>query len=495
MKKVQRTTPRRLTGWQKLLLLALVVGLAALAFFLLRDSKPVVPAPPAASVPVELFRAEEADLQQIRVKPRGEPPYALVRQGDGFQVEGQPAFQLDREETAALASSLAYVEAVYTLADTEKEQLHLHDFGLEGDALQIEATYKNGDMLRLRIGDRIPGDEALDYCLIGDDPKLYAIHADRKEMFNLPLRMLHALPGINFTPDLLDSVQFDGADTALSLHRLATDMWVIQQPFLYPAADAAVQQLLEGAGNMRFASYVAPADSENSALYGLEVPRIRVVFRLGASVVQTMDSTGQTTSSKSVAEQAIAIDIGNPIDNIGFYCRYGDSIWQASNASMGFLLKNQAQDYASRYPLGIPLSLVSRWTLSTTEEEYAYQVFLVEHVLDNNEIAVDENQSPLYNIVLEENGVEIDAALALQQYAALMQIRAVGDYQGDQKEPAGAPLLSVGLSYLGQEIAVTFHPMDALYASIWINGRCLHYTELAQLQRVLQPDPPSATAG
>ena len=447
--------------------------------------KPQRSTPPAASKPVELFRAEEDDLMRIQVKPPGEQSYTLIRETDGFQVEGQPGFILDQEEVVALAGSLAYVEAVYVLGDSQKEQINLQDFGLDESALEIESTYKNGATLSLRIGNRIPGDEALDYCLIGDDPMLYAIHVDRKEMFNMPLRMLYTLPGINFTPDLLDSVQFESADATLSLSRLAADMWMIDRPFLYPVADAAIRQLLEGINSMRLASYVAPADSAQLALYGLDAPRTRVTFMLSASTIQTLNSDGQIARSQDVAEQTMVIEIGDPVENIGFYCRYGDSIWQASNASMGFLLKNQPKDYASRYPLGIPLSYVSRWGLRTPDEEHSYQVDLVEYVLENNEVAVDKNLSSLHNFLIRENGVEIEPEPVLDKYAVLRQIRATGDYQGHQTEPAGVPLLTVDLRYFNQDITVKFYKQDALHASIWVNGHCLHYTELAQLQNVL----------
>lgn len=464
-----------------------VAACVALILVVPRVVRPAAPVPsPLPDTTVKLFTAREDEIAHFTIHPPGEEAYTITRTDGAYQVAEQPDFVLNHASIRAMLDALIYFEAADTVGDTQEDGLHPEDFGLSEEALHVSLTLTDGRTFGFRIGHRMATDIPLDYGLVDNDPKIYAFNIDLKDTFDQRLRWLHTIPQVNFTPELLDSLHFTG-DQKLLIRRLTDGLWVMDQPYEYPVSAEKMRQVFDAIKKMRFASYISPADEDNLARYGLAQPRSVVTFHLAPSVITAQNAGSDEATVQPVDAQSIRIEVGDTIPGLGFYCRYGDTIYQASDLSMGFVEEADPSAYLSGLPLYVPLNGLSQVALSADSGmQQTYQIALVEDILPNNEIARDAQGNTLYRYLVSADGKEQEAEPFVKAYASLMGIRASGSLaEGYQLPEHIPPLLSVRL--LGNKLdrVVAFSPYDTLHAAISVNGQLLHYTDLASVANVV----------
>ena len=102
---------------------------------------------------------------------------------------------------------------------------------------------------------------------------------------------------------------------------------------------------------MRCALYAGEASEEYLQRYGLGVPDRTITFMLSDSLLTGFDRQGAQTTSRAIPAQQLRIALGEGIGNIGLYCLYEGKIYQASNASMGFLRDSTLERLSSPTPV------------------------------------------------------------------------------------------------------------------------------------------------
>lgn len=472
-------------GHKAVVALLAMVSILAGALLLPRLLRPAAPLPsPLPDSTIRLFTSEEEKIASFTVSPTGEGPYTIRRDGNQFVVDGQPGFDLSPDAIRAMLDVLIYFEAADVVGSTETDGLNPVDYGLGEDALYVSVALADGRTFGFKIGNRMLTHTPLDYGMVQGDSTIYALNIDIKQTFDQRLGWLHTLPNINFTPELMDSLQVTG-EQDLHIRRLTDGLWEMEKPFRYPVSVEKMRGMFDAIKKMRFAAYVSPADDEHLAQYGLQEPRLTVAFHLAESVITSQAASGAEPISQHVGEQSIRIEIGNPVPGVGFYCRYLDTIYQASDLSMGFLDIKEPETFLSSLPLYIPLSALSHVVISgESGSSSVYDISLVEEILPNNEIARDGQGNILYRYHIVSDGKEIMEDKFAALYGTLMSIRATGNIS-ETYEPGGVPLLSIRLEGDGVERSAVFYPYDALHAAIGVNGTFVHYADLASIKEAI----------
>jgi hypothetical protein len=197
---------------------------------------------------------------------------------------------------------------------TEEEQraagLALADYGLERPRVRIALGQPDGEQV----------------ILVGGDAKLggslYIKEASRPEILSTFTNVLAAVPrSVN---DIRDRRLFEGfpadvlrvairrSDGFLELVREEHGSWRITKPVAARAADAAVQELLDGLFGVRVADFVAESVAA-APLYGLDEPAAEVTLssrtgeqtlRIGRSVEH---APGQTYATIDGADEVFAV--------------------------------------------------------------------------------------------------------------------------------------------------------------------------------------------
>ena len=476
MQKVRKRKRRSLSRNQKVLVYAFLLSLGSLLLLFMplspNDQAPEGFMEVRQDTAVLHFSAAEEDLQSFTVFPGGGGQYTIVHGQGSYRLEEEPDYSLDMTLINGMVQSLLYLQSTDTLGDTKG--LDLREFGLEEGALQVIAQFSQDRELAFNIGGRVPSDIPADYLLIAGDPLLYTIGADVRETFDYALNLLHTIPAVNFNADLLDQVRFVG-EGAFNLRRVAQDIWEISDPVEYPASLARVQWLLRQISQMRLAAYIAPASTENLSRYGLEKPRSHVVFSLADSIISSLHADETSPQSQKIAAQELVFTIGDDIPGIGFYCLYDDVIYQASDLSMGFLPDHDMNAYIGQNPVDIPLERPIRLLASWPEGSVDCSVSLVEHILQNNDIALDEQGNILYDYLVTSSDREIEPAQFVDAYAKLMAIEASGFLMPGFSAQGKPPALSLSLIFENRQRHIAFYPYDALHFAVEINGHFIHF--------------------
>ncbi len=488
MKAVRRKTPQSLSlTWRVIgivVLMALILGLILwLKPFAWQRKPPVVASEPDTSK--LLFTASEEELLSFTIHPRQGESYTILRENKAYRLASDADFPLDSGMIRHMVDAILYLEVSDTLTDLKDELDHLDEFGLLQGALRVSADFADGRKLMFAIGDRSPFEVPRDYLMMTGDSHLYAIPSDVREALDYRVNLLHSLPAINFSPDLLDSLVIQSADGTLQLQRLAQDLWELREPFIYPADMNLINQMLTQVKGMRFAAFVAEGSEENLRRYGLETPRYSVQMHLPASTISAYPDEGGEPIVTQVPAQVLRFDIGNNIEHLGFYCLFRGTIYQASDLSMGFMLNHQPEPYLSRAPFDIPMNQISEISFSSATGNQNFAISLVEQVLPNNELARDEAGNVLHNYLVRLGDREIDPEPLAQAYAKLMRLSASGRLPADYALDAKAALLTVTTKAYDRSRIISFYPFDALNAAMMVNGQVRDYVPLDRLMPLI----------
>lgn len=485
MQDVERRPQRPHNRGRVFMLAVIIAALLAGAFFLFRRPKAPAPYIPSSNARhVVLVSVEPGQITSFSARPTYAEPYTLVARAETFVPPDTPDFVMDPNRLDVIIGSLSHIEAMddfgpLVLMDDET----LEDFGLGTEAFVLEATYADGSSVRMHIGHRLHGELPLQYLMVEGSPNLYAISADIRDTFDRALNTLHHVPPINFTPSLLHRLTITG-NQPLVLQHLEHDLWMMEEPFPYPADKQAMQQLLKSIGDMRLAAFVAPATEQNLLKYGFSQPKAAVRFELKPSTITSVDDAGEVAGVRHVEAQTVALTFGDDASEFGWYCLYDGAIYQASDLSMGFLLQKSWRGFASTAPVDVPLSAVMRLRAEANGITQSFDIALTERVLPNNELLRDDMGDLLYDFAISQNGREIEPALVTQPYARLMQLQAMGSLP-EAYVPQGSPLLSLEIITPNYSRSVAFYRYDGLHAAMSVGGVFLHFVDMAALSAIV----------
>lgn len=454
------------------LIVLLIFALGLILIFQLNSPRKSILKSDHHPVDIILVDKDASQVLSMRIQLPGETPYTLLRAESGFVVQGLSDFQLDQAEVAMMASNVSKVVAEEALGEMDTNPENLAAFGLSDQVIQVDAGYTDGETKLFLLGKNTGAEIPTDYLMVSGDRQVYTISASMKSMFDRQLNTLHTLPRIDFNSKLLDRVRIKGQEDFILSQQ--EGLWEITSPIRYPADEMMARQLLEGIGKMRLAVYVGKETAKHLQEYGFSDQSTSISFDLASSVITALDDKGQVVQSQDVPAQTIQLTFGHQIGNIGFYCLYDGSIYQASLASMGFLKELSLHNALSTSPVNIPINRLTQLRVSGNGTETNYDIELVEKILQNNALAVDEQGNQLYEPDVSKNGVSIPSEDFLREYIKLMGIRASGSLPKDFI-PENNPLITFTFKQKESQTELALFPFDALHYAMRVNGVFFHY--------------------
>lgn len=426
---------------------------------------------------VSLINRETDELVGMEVTSSRGDRFTILRENQGFIVEGQPDFSLDEHQIDLMVKDLTKLSANELAGEVHLDESSLAHLGLGQDAPRVSATYSDGEQLTLVFGNSAQTEIPADYLLIAGDNKVYTVSPETRDHFDRTQNTLHPVPAVNFSSSLVDKAIFSGQG-AFSLHQ-QDGLWEVTDPFLYPADSNQVRALLSSIGNMRFAVYAGEATQENLVRFGLEHPRRTITFYLSASTIISYDSQGMPLDSQNLVSQNLTISVGDDIDSIGLYCLYDGKIYQASNASMGFLQDTGLPGILSVAPVTLPVNRLHSLKVEEKGETREYRIDFTEKILPNNEIERDEAGNTLYEPFVSLNSEETESENFLMEYLKLMGLQRSGrlpeGFSANEEAPARRYLFM--LQDGTRELAL--FPYDALHYAMRVNGTFMDYVSRA----------------
>lgn len=478
MQPVRKT---RQPGRGKTTVIVLLMALASiLAWYATRLNSPVPLPETAPEERVILIRREESELARFEVVSSQGDRFALIQGPEGhYSVEGQPDYPLDPAQLQLMVRDLTVLDANEEAGRVEMTDEALDALGLGARAARVTAEYADGSQITLILGNSAMTEIPSDYLMLLGSDRVYTVSPETREHFDRTLATLHPVPAINITSALVDEVRFEGRD-ALRL-RQEEGLWEIVAPFAYPAQPEQVSRLLSNISRMRFALYHSEATPQALRDTGLDPPARTVTLLLSPSTIIAYDEEGLPARTRQVDAQQLRIALGNDIDKIGLYCLYEGKIYQASNASMGFLRDAALSELLSDAPVTLPVNRLSALHVEEGRDSREYRIEMVEQVLPNNQIGRDAQGNILFEPYITKNAQEYDWDTFLRGYIQLMNLRRAGrvreGFQAAEKTPVRRYLL-----YTGERLAweLALFPYDALHYAVRVNGRFVDYVTRAQ---------------
>lgn len=330
------------------------------------------------------------------IEKRGTGEVASIRvslaSGDGWYAEqtaeGVLTEQTGFEISASLARTFLSDASVIGYEDIFTENPddyadRLEEFGLAEAASVVTITYRDGESVTLRIGNKSTQTEAAYYYMMVDGrAPLYAISVSAAEDWKLGRNSLYPIEQPSLHAARMDHVILEGRHqtsewvlTSEITDENASDTWVLVSPVRYPADGTEMASFLKNIGNIRLGAFVARATEDNLEAYGFLEPSMTMTLHMaeGRTAVTGRDGT---VSTEVLPEETAVLRVGGQKNDLVWYVQYGDNIYLVSKLTLGPVMEKNPMDTLSRYPVLVAAEYLSKLTIEDDEtgETTVYQM-------------------------------------------------------------------------------------------------------------------------
>ena len=480
MQSVQREPNKKLSKkWKLAFIIALLIFIAAFVYI----SRPHEIIIEPTDEEIIILQVEPEDIIELTIKPKKGKSYTLEQiEADSFRLKGDENYQLDIDMVSDMfdiAASITAVDAMIESIDIIKAR----EYGIDENSLKVKIVLNTGKTHTYILGYEIKTEVPMRYMYCANSGTIYVTKINYPDILNYTIKELHTVPPLNFSSELVDSMQIS-ENTGRNIEIIRReDMWSFVSPIKYPISNDSAKKLCDNIEAMRLAVFESEAAESKLNNYGLDEPRAKVTFNIAKSNVSVTNIIDDNKDSYEIDEHSIQLLLGDDFDDIGFYCLYYGNIYKASHLSMGFLLQMDIEEMYIKNPVNIAINALKEMSIIRADERNIYTLDFVETVLPNNQISTDEYGNILYDMCVYKNGQEIESMEWTSKYMLLTQLNIDGTLPYDFT-PESSPLLIIKLIYEGGERNITFYPYDALHAAMSIDDIFIHYISLDKLSEI-----------
>ena len=486
MEKVAKKKKRKSIKKKTVLLLIFLAVLCCCAgIFFLNRPVSVDDLPGISPTPILLER-DWAEIVALGIAPREEKSYPLVRNDAGeFFLPGQEEISLRSDVVEEMLNALNGLEASHTVLDTQEAAVDLSHYGLSPARVEITITYADGEKKKLMLGDEAPTEETEYYCMLEGDSSIYTLLSAFCEPFFHEMAYMRYFEQPNLDASLLDRIDISGEMT-LGMYYTPSG-WQIDAPISYPVSTVQSDALLKRIEGMAFEACLGDAKDVDLQELGLATPVLKVILTQAPTLISGENVLGEAVSWEE-GEKQYTLLIGNETGTSGVYLIWEGMVYKASNFLLGFWKDLRADDLLLRTPINFLTNALNHVSFQYQENNAEYDVFLVESITENNQIATDEYGQILYDVAVKRKGESayLDAEIFLNWYTMLAQMAPAGKLPKEWKMPAEE--MKAGEIILQNDHltrVISLYPYDALHFAMAVDGVAVYYIEKSWLDTVL----------
>ena len=482
-------TEKKKTGNRsKLFLLCVFAVLAAACIaggFILSGEKDHVPV--RESTGGTLVTRDAGEIRRIRVQARDRAAWTAERRADGklymlqdgSKETADLGWVLDATLADRIEDALAHLGYEDILAEQRTEYAdRLAEFGLDSPALTAEVTFSDGEQKIIKIGNASGlEDWAFRFMVVEGDPRLYAVSENVMEDLDVEVQLLHPVIQPEIQVSRLDRITVrDGEGKAVAEWALdgritdadAAENWQVRIPFTYPADQDQMQNMRKNAGNFRLGLYIAEADEQNLAAYGLDKPCAEIEFHMSAGSTGEI-TDGGTYEVREHEEEILHFYIGDPRNEMTDYCRFENTIYTINHFTVAAIAETDPRETLARYP--VTASFESLSSLEIIRASGRKDLYVLNHRTDPSEYT-EAPEKP--ETICLKNGQEIDCSVFEAAYNRMRVVSFSGEI------PDGWKRKETHTTYLfrtinGKTHRIELSEFDAMHDAVTVDGQTMFY--------------------
>ena len=454
---------------------------------------------PADSITFKtLISKDSSQVSRIAVSTGKGNQYTLYQQDGRLHVEGQPEFIVDEDRQKAILSATAVITVENTVdIGSEAWTAHREDFGLAIPQVTVTITYDGNEQAVLSIGDQSPFSSEYYFTLEGD-PHLYLVSAGILDLYLMDLGTYHVItqPILhqqridqitlwNESGSVLASWELEGDIT----NKYASSAWRMTAPYHYPCDPEEISSLTSAIAAIHLGSFAGQATEANLPLYGLDTPRLILTVHQAAGDIASIGALGiyETTS---YPESTFTMKVGNKLNDYIEYCQVDDTIYLVSNLSFPLLSGINAENALLYQPAKVPIENLASLTVEEGRVKDAYILRHEERVLENNDLATDENGDVILDTFVSKSGEDLPYVSFEAALKALQEVTVSGRLpEGFKTEETAAYAITLAMAD-GRIRTIECVPYDAVYDALRVDGTTLFYLTKGALKEAFLMETP-----
>ncbi|MBQ8537853.1 MAG: DUF4340 domain-containing protein [Clostridia bacterium] len=463
--KKRSRRPEHLKGMILIVLILALLVIGGGLYWVTRPQETAVVETADKSTP--LVAKEEAQLSSITVSaPEGEN-YTLLYQEGALWYQGETPFRVDDILTGDILTACTSLSAEETLAEETPEDLAA--FGLNPPQCTVTIAYTDGEAITYHIGDPLTLETGY-YFMIAGDKRLYRVHDDILDTFQVEAGVLYPVEQVRLTGSLIDRVAlYDSSDALLYEFQRRGGSFYMTYPQSYPTDGEMFTNILSALENFRLGAYVNADTSANRESLGDY--QYRLVIHEGAGSASVVD--GGVLTSADQAEKTTSLLLWPMGDGQTGYCAVGGGIYRFLRLSLAFLYETDlGWDTLPLKPAG---DVTVENLASLTVNGDIYQLTRTERVKENNELETDAEGHILYDTTVTKNGQAMSLDAFESRLTALASV-SVGGRLPAGYQPSEAVTDTLAFTFTdGATRVITLTPYDALHNAVGVDGVYLFY--------------------
>lgn len=415
----------------------------------------------------QLVLRDAAQVASITVSaPQGEN-YTLSYEGGSLWYQGETPFEVDDVLAVDILMACTSLSSEDTLAEEAPQDLSA--FGLSPARCTVTIAYTQGEPVTYYIGDSLPLETGY-YFMVDGDPRLYRVHDDLMDTFQVAEGVLYPVEQVRLTGSLIDQITlYDSRDQLLFRFEKRQERFYMTHPHRYPVDQALFDNILTALENFRLGAYIGPDSPQERQ--NLSDHQYRLMIHEGAGNAGTV-TEGVLTSSEQPEKttQLLLWPMGDEQTGV---CATGGGLYRFLRLSLAFLYQLDLEwDTLPLNPAG-GVTLENLVSLQVNED--VYQLRRTERVLENNQLETDAQGNVIYDLSVTKNG----QAMSLDAFEA--RLNAVAAVSVGGRLPEGfVPLEPVTDTLIftftdGSTRTLTLSPYDTLHNAVGVDGVYLFY--------------------
>lgn len=401
-------------------------------------------------------------------------------EGDHYTVIND-AFQ----EDILSAVTEIVVQDVISEDHTELTE-HLADMGLSPAQATATVRYNDQTEVIIEVGYAVPG-TAYYYYRWSGNPGIFICDLGIVEALSLTANRLLPITQPVIEQSLIDELTIDlqvkeSIGITFSADNEGYISGLMHTPFTYPLNAESTENLLTTLENFRLGTAQGTITDENLSEYGFDDPLCVFTLHQNAGSRSVVNSDGQL-AAELLDEVTYRFTIGREEGSYFYTCEYEGECYYISRFLTVAVIQADPALLMTRTPANLGDAEISAIAIQTGAGAVDIRITRTEQVLQNNELATDDNGNILYDTLITLNGESIPEAKYNQLLEGLQGLTASDDLDPSWLQTTASPRWRMTITTTGGTTrTILAYPLDAFSNALVVDGVAKHYIHVEALE-------------